>query len=215
MGGMNSKNKGLQCPKDYNQERFNKILKIFDEIDSSGNQVIDISELTKYSGNYTQEIINQLDIENTEILQKCDNESAQLEASNKIWIQKENAKFDASNKQLEDSDKQAIDKLDQEYQHKLNEIKKTKSVKYEKIIKNKEDNILNIKEEYQHKLNIINTKMNIINSNHEYQTNIESNPEFATKEYINKITGGKNVESIDFWEFFNFTKDSDLTIFNK
>ena len=35
----------LKCPKDYNQEKFAKILKVYDRLDSNGDQVIETLEL--------------------------------------------------------------------------------------------------------------------------------------------------------------------------
>ena len=35
----------LKCPKDYEQEKFAKILKLYDHLDSNGDQVIETLEL--------------------------------------------------------------------------------------------------------------------------------------------------------------------------
>ena len=46
MGSGASKSQ-LKCPKDYDTEKFNKILKLFDRLDSNGDQVVETDELVK------------------------------------------------------------------------------------------------------------------------------------------------------------------------
>ena len=46
MGSGASKSQ-LKCPKDYEPEKFKKILKLFDRLDSNGDQVVGTEELSK------------------------------------------------------------------------------------------------------------------------------------------------------------------------
>ena len=46
MGSGASKSQ-LKCPKDYEPEKFKKILKLFDRLDSNGDQVVETDELVK------------------------------------------------------------------------------------------------------------------------------------------------------------------------
>ena len=41
MGSGISKNKILKCPKNYDKDKFKKILLIFDELDKDGNHALD------------------------------------------------------------------------------------------------------------------------------------------------------------------------------
>tara|TARA_B100000674_G_C37848498_1_gene918803 strand:+ start:132 stop:620 length:489 start_codon:yes stop_codon:yes gene_type:complete len=43
--GSAASTKKLKCPKDYEQDKFAKILKLYDRLDSNGDQVIDTLEL--------------------------------------------------------------------------------------------------------------------------------------------------------------------------
>ena len=74
MGSGASKSQ-LTCPKDYEPEKFQKILKLFDRLDSNGDQVVETDELVKIADLHVRNKIRKYKNDTEQKIKELHNES--------------------------------------------------------------------------------------------------------------------------------------------
>ena len=57
---MGSGSSQLKCPNDYDKEKFEKIMKLYDSLDSNGDHVIETDELNKIADLHVRNKIRKL-----------------------------------------------------------------------------------------------------------------------------------------------------------
>jgi Ca2+-binding EF-hand superfamily protein len=74
---MGSGSSQLKCPNDYDKEKFEKIMKLYDSLDSNGDHVIETDELNKIADLHVRNKIRKLK-------ENIDNINSETETKNKI-----------------------------------------------------------------------------------------------------------------------------------
>ena len=90
---MGSGSSQLKCPNDYEKEKFQKILKLYDRLDSNGDHVVQTEELNKIADLHVRNKIRK-------IKENADNIDIETERKNKNLEQETSRKISELNSQL-------------------------------------------------------------------------------------------------------------------
>tara|TARA_B100000768_G_C11284691_1_gene381468 strand:- start:9806 stop:10285 length:480 start_codon:yes stop_codon:yes gene_type:complete len=139
---MGSASSQLTCPNDYDYNNFNKILKLYDRLDSNGDHSVDMDELTQIANLHVKNQLIKLENMKQPLDDKLKQGIVILEQKHKLDIDKLNHLFE-NNKKKKIQDKTVeIKKINDEIKH-LNNLKDDeKTTKFKKSITDKNGNIL-------------------------------------------------------------------------
>lgn len=139
---MGSGNSQLKCPKDYDEEKFQKILKLYDRLDSNGDHSVDVEELKNIANLHVKNELTKLENMKQPLSDKIDQQINILQQQLKLDIEKLNNSFENTKKSLQQNKSNQIVKIDDEIKQ-LNELSEDdKSKKIKKAITDKNGNIL-------------------------------------------------------------------------
>ena len=83
---MGSGSSQLKCPNDYDRDKFDKILKLYDKLDSNGDHVVQTDELNKIADLHVRNKIRKLkeNVENIDSETESKNKALENETALKI-----------------------------------------------------------------------------------------------------------------------------------
>lgn len=132
----------MKCPKDYDEDKFQKILNLYDRLDSNGDHSVDMEELTNIAKLHVKNQLTKLENMKKPLSDKIDQDIKILEQQLKIDIAKINNDFNNKKEELLQNKSNQIIKLDDEIKQ-LNELSdENKAKKLKKAITDKNGNIL-------------------------------------------------------------------------
>ena len=139
---MGSASSQLKCPKDYDEDKFQKILKLYDRLDSNGDHSVDVEELKNIANLHVKNELTKLENMKQPLSDKIDQQINILQQQLKLDIEKLNNNFENTKKSLQQNKSNQIVKIDDEIKQ-LNELSEDdKSKKFKKAITDKNGNIL-------------------------------------------------------------------------
>ena len=139
---MGSASSQLKCPKDYDEDKFQKILKLYDRLDSNGDHSVDVEELKNIANLHVKNELTKLENMKQPLSDKIDQQINILQQQLKLDIEKLNNNFENTKKSLLQNKSNQIVKIDDEIKQ-LNELSEDdKSKKFKKAITDKNGNIL-------------------------------------------------------------------------
>lgn len=139
---MGSGNSQLKCPKDYDEEKFQKILKLYDRLDSNGDHSVDVEELKNIANLHVKNELTKLENMKQPLSDKIDQQINILQQQLKLDIEKLNNSFENTKKSLQQNKSNQIVKIDDEIKQ-LNDLSEDdKSKKFKNAITDKNGNIL-------------------------------------------------------------------------
>jgi len=152
--------KQLKCPGDYDHEKFNLILKLYDRLDSNGDHVVETDEIKKIADLHVRNKIRVLKEENDKISMDTDNEINYLNENAKLKIKEvqESLKLNIENVKHRNNDKKDTNNIEVNSLQNMSEEKKSKKFmkavtdnkghinfwSFFEYMKNKEQDIKNI-----------------------------------------------------------------------
>tara|TARA_B110000977_G_scaffold189849_1_gene259920 strand:+ start:2042 stop:2521 length:480 start_codon:yes stop_codon:yes gene_type:complete len=139
MGGASSQ---LSCPTEYDNNNFNKILKLYDRLDNNGDHSVDMDELTQIADLHVKNQLIKLENMKQPLNDKLKQCVVILEQKHKLDIDKLNHLFENNKKKKIQEKTDEIRKINDEIKH-LNNLKdEEKTTKFKKSITDKNGNIL-------------------------------------------------------------------------
>lgn len=139
MGGASSQ---LKCPEDYNKEKFNKILSLYDRLDSNGDHSVDMEELTNIANLHVKNQLIKLENMKQPTSDKIDQDINILQQQLKLDIEKLNNKFINTKKEILQNKSNQLTKINDEIKQLTELSDENKAKKFKKVITDKNDNIL-------------------------------------------------------------------------
>tara|TARA_B110000879_G_C11176853_1_gene516413 strand:+ start:1092 stop:1571 length:480 start_codon:yes stop_codon:yes gene_type:complete len=138
---MGSGSSQLKCPKDYDYEKFNKILKLYDRIDSNGDHSVDMEELVTIANLHVKNQLNRLENMRQPISDNIDQNLNILEQQKNLDIEKLNNQFENKKKSLLQEKASKIENLENDIKQLGDISDEKKAVKFKKAITDKNGNI--------------------------------------------------------------------------
>ena len=139
MGGASSQ---LKCPSNYDNDKFQRILSLYDRLDSNGDHSVDMDELKNIANLHVKNQLTKLENMKQPISDKIDQDINILQQQLKLDIEKLNYNFKNTKKELSQSKTCKINKISDEIKQ-LNELSdESKEEKLKKSITDKNGNIL-------------------------------------------------------------------------
>ena len=139
---MGSASSQLKCPDDYNQQKFQKILSLYDRLDSNGDHSVDMDELKNIANLHVKNQLIKLENMKQPLGDKTEQDIHILEQQLKLDIKRLNNNFENKKKEILQYKSNQIVKIDDEIKQ-LNELSdENKTEKFKKVITDKNDNIL-------------------------------------------------------------------------
>ena len=125
---MGSGSSQLKCPEDYDKEKFNLILKLYDRLDSNGDHVVETDELKKIADLHVRNKIRVLKEENDKITVNTENEINYLNENAKLKIKEiqEPLKLNIENVKQRNNDKKNSNNKEIDSLQNMSEEKKSK-----------------------------------------------------------------------------------------
>ena len=125
---MGSGSSQLKCPEDYDKEKFNLILKLYDRLDSNGDHVVETDELKKIADLHVRNKIRVLKEENDKITVNTENEINYLNENAKLKIKEiqETLKLNIENVKQRNNDKKNSNNKEIDSLQNMSEEKKSK-----------------------------------------------------------------------------------------
>lgn len=125
---MGSGSSQLKCPEDYDKEKFNLILKLYDRLDSNGDHVVETDELKKIADLHVRNKIRLLKEQIDKISMDTDNETNYLTETANLKIKgiNENLKLNIQNLKQRNEDKKDANNNEIDSLQNMSEEKKSK-----------------------------------------------------------------------------------------
>ena len=125
---MGSGSSQLKCPEDYDKEKFNLILKLYDRLDSNGDHVVETDELKKIADLHVRNKIRVLKEEIDKITVSTENEINYLNENSKLKIKEiqETLKLNIENVKQRNNDKKDSNNREIDSLQNMSEEKKSK-----------------------------------------------------------------------------------------
>ena len=139
---MGSASSQLKCPDDYDKDNFDKILKLYDRLDSNGDHSVDMNELKNIANLHVKNQLNKLENMKQPISDDIDQEILMLQQKLKLEIYNLNYLFQIYKKKLQNVKLNKLKQIEEE----INQLKNLKDIekaeKFKKSITDKNGNIL-------------------------------------------------------------------------
>ena len=138
---MGSSSSQLKCPDDFDQNKFQKILSLYDRLDSNGDHSVDMDELKNIANLHVKNQLNMLENMKQPLSAKTEQDIYILEQQLQLDIKKLNNNFENNKKEILLNKLNQLEKIDDEIKQ-LNELSdENKTEKFRKAITNKDGNI--------------------------------------------------------------------------
>tara|TARA_B110000908_G_C10265933_1_gene463931 strand:+ start:6887 stop:7366 length:480 start_codon:yes stop_codon:yes gene_type:complete len=138
---MGSGSSQLKCPNEYDNEKFNKILKLYDRLDSNGDNSVDMDELTTIANLHVKNELKRLTCMKKPVSYKIDQNICILEQELNLNIEKLNNDFINNKKQLLQDKVDKLSNIDDDIKHLTELSDENKTIKFKKAITDKNGNI--------------------------------------------------------------------------
>jgi len=138
---MGSSSSQLKCPDDFDKDKFQKILSLYDRLDSNGDHSVDMDELKNIANLHVKNQLNMLENMKQPLSAKTEQDIYILEQQLQLDIKKLNNNFENNKKEILLNKLNQLEKIDDEIKQ-LNELSdENKTEKFRKAITNKDGNI--------------------------------------------------------------------------
>ena len=139
---MGSASSQLKCPSDYDNDKFQRILSLYDRLDSNGDHSLDMDELKNIANLHVKNQLTKLENMKQPVSDKIDQDINILQQQLQLDIERLNNNFENTKKELLQSKTCQINKISDEIKQ-LNELSdENKAEKLKKAITDKNGNIL-------------------------------------------------------------------------
>ena len=139
---MGSASSQLKCPKDYDEEKFNKILKLYDRLDSNGDHSVDMEELSSIANLHVKNQLRKLEGMKQPLSDRTDQKIKLLDQQLIIDIERLKNNCKNSKKTIIQNKNSQLSKIDDEIAELNGLSKDDKSKKIKKAITDKNGNIM-------------------------------------------------------------------------
>ena len=139
---MGSASSQLKCPKDYDEEKFNKILKLYDRLDSNGDHSVDMEELSSIANLHVKNQLRKLEGMKQPLSDRTDQKIKLLDQQLLMDIERLKNNCENSKKIIIQNKNSQLSKIDDEIAELNGLSKDDKSKKIKKAITDKNGNIM-------------------------------------------------------------------------
>ena len=139
---MGSASSQLKCPKDYDEEKFNKILKLYDRLDSNGDHSVDMEELSSIANLHVKNQLRKLEGMKQPLSDRTDQKIKLLDQQLLMDIERLKNNCENSKKTIIQNKNSQLSKIDDEIAELNGLSKDDKSKKIKKAITDKNGNIM-------------------------------------------------------------------------
>ena len=138
---MGSGSSQLKCPTDYDTEKFNKILKLYDRLDSNGDHSVDMEELVTIANLHVKNQLNRLENMKQPLSDSIDQDIRIFEQQKNLDIEKLNNHFENKKKSLLQEKTNKIENLENDIKQLGDLSDDKKALRFKKAITDKNGNI--------------------------------------------------------------------------
>ena len=131
----------LQCPKDYEKDKFDMILKLFDKLDQNGDRVVETKELKEITELHVKNRIRLLN--ESEVYAKANSKLkiTQLENKKKTMIEQVNQTIESERRDINEKLKQLCETTADKIASYNNMSEEEKSQRFLEVISDKNNHI--------------------------------------------------------------------------